>query len=76
MTVERILSISDDKLRSISNDIDPEYVIGIFPVFFGAKDVENLYDLKFNEDDIIIFNEMFLDNECFEYLYTFLALRV
>jgi hypothetical protein len=32
-----------------------------------------LSNKEFNEDDIIIFNEMFLDNECFEYLYTFLA---
>ena len=32
-----------------------------------------LCNKEFNEDDIIIFNEMFLDNEYFEYLYTFLA---
>lgn len=44
-----LMTISDDKLRSISNDIDPEYIIGTIPIFFGAKDVENLYDLKFSE---------------------------
>ena len=46
---KRTIFISDNRLRSISNDIDPEYVIGIMPIFFGAKDVENLYDLKFKD---------------------------
>ena len=43
------VELSDDSLSVISNDIDPAFMIGVFPIFFGAKDVENLYDLKFSE---------------------------
>lgn len=45
-----VLHLEKDKIcNNIKADIDPEQIIGIFPIFFGTKDADNLRQLNFSQ---------------------------
>lgn len=44
------LNLNKDKIcDTIKSDIDPEQIIGVFPIFFGTKDAENIRKLNFSQ---------------------------
>ena len=45
-----VLHLEKDKIcNNLKVDIDPEQIIGIFPIFFGTKDADNLRQLNFSQ---------------------------